>query len=1195
VGTPRAAASATSTSVGFSTRLVTITAITPDGKTAVAVDRQGTEVRVSMQIQPAKGILPAPGEQRIITQDLTNTWTFAAIATSDSEVFTNPAVAGTGPLDVEIPPPAPGSIPGSAIEPGSLTGNEIAIASITNLNLATAAAATNIILDPQFTSSGVNAVRQADPGTTCTWTFARPNVSVAGGLAVCTLAMMPSTLVPLYVNPGEQYYVSIGVTLPAGAPGGISAGIQFAYSDGSFGGPVLPVAAGAQTVAQLVTIPAGVASAYVRLIISGLPSGVTATFTGPVCYITQGPNQLQPGSVGSANLQANSVYANALQAGSVSTNALQANSVNASKITANSIGVAQLQVGLVMAGIVDATTVTGATLQNNAGNPKTSINPDGSITITNAAGIVIFKIGPDGTIDWYNSAGNLQMELQPGGTQAIYQSLTGPFSWGFDPPSAPVVLSEFTSNISSATYVNGLVQAVKAGSVVTVIASASGATDATGVTDAAGNTYTLVRSVTTGQHLQVFQAVNVAALASGAGLTVTFGAANSQEKNMIVLASSFVPTVTPLDFSASASGTSTAPSVTGTPTAYGDSLLFIGSWATAGGAGTMPDAWQQASQVNVAGQHWTGIWYSMNISGAAVAATAAITSAAWAGVLLGYKASPAIPLSAGPVPTSATLTPSTLWADDGVFSCRVTKVGTATQWGITFPPFSVQPGAQLTTRVVIGALNIALGTFETGVTFWSGPNGTGSNLGNWFVSWGTLAFNQFHPRAITNITVPAGAVSATAYALEKQADTAGQWFLIDNLIVPGGLAYSNSPVATSDTKGNQIEQGINFIGLPGLTNVFGVEDPYVGTQLASIDGLGHISGVTVSAATDMTIAGQSLLDDLISPMSQGVVARGWTPSGGWPSTPVGTTNTPILELDQVLPAGRGYKFSVVPTTFIPTAAGTQYVMQLRATTDGSTPTTSSAILRQSVIPCSNANLNHMTPACEYVPGNLAADTPYRLLVTANVQAGSFQYQGSLELRIEDLGEWTSQQFGNNGLALGTGSGGGSSVQTYVEHFYGNETWSYNEYGLRNYKGTMYQGAYSGEGFAQHSWIQWSGGDRGNSLNTVLNYTVSKVSLRTLCQHTWYNSGMTVSLHSSSGSVGNLGAISGELGTYTAKAGQFQEMVLPGSVWAPFKAGGVTRMVLRPPGGSTDLGYYGYFWGGGNNNSNVPRLTVTYQN
>lgn len=870
----------------------------------------------------------------------------------------------------------------------------------------------------------------------------------------------------------------------------------------------------------------------------------------------------------------------------------------AGAIPPGSITPALLQVGIVIAGIIDGTVVTGSTLQNSSSNPRTSINPDGSYSVTNAGGTVIFRVGPDGTLSWYDTAGNLLMQLAPGGTQAIYASLTGPSQVSFEPPSAPAVLSEFTSNITSATYVNALTQAVPAGSVVTVIASAAGATDATGVTDAAGNTYTLVRSVTTGQHQQVFQAVNVAPLASGASLTVTYGASNGQEKNMIVVGTSFVPTVTPLDFSAVNSGTSAAPSVTGTPATAGEALMFIASWATAGGAGTMPDGWQLASQVNVAGQQWTGIWYSTNITaGAAVTATAAITSAAWAGVLLGYTA--AAP-PAAPVPTNATLAPSTLWADNGVFSCRVTKVGTATQWGITFPSFPVQPGSSIAGRIVIGTLNIALGTFEIGFTFWSGPNGTGSNLGTAYWAIGALPFNGFHARTIINCVVPAGAQSATFYALEKQADTAGQWFLVDALSVPGGLAYSNSPVATTDQVGNPVPQGINFVGLPSLANVLGVSDPYQGIQLAAIDGQGNVSGQQLNAATDVQIAGQSLLNDIIAPMGTGVVARGWAPASTgslpWPATPVGTTATPIMELDILIPAGRAYLVQVLPTDFIPTVSvDTQLVQRLKMTTDGSTPTTSTSDIAghsPAIIPVTTAQSgkNNMTPYMEYLPGVPGADTLYRFLLAANIQNGSFQYQELQEIRVTDVGQ--SPAF-NNAIVLGTGTSGGSSPQTYTEHFYGNTTWSYNEYGLRNTNGTLYQGAYSGEGFAQHAWIQWSAGDRGNSLNTVLNYTVNKVSLRTLCQHTWYNSGMTVSVHSSSGSVGNLGSVSGELGTFGAKAGQYQEIILTPTVWNPFKAGGVTRMVFRPPGGSTDLSYYGYFWGGGNNNANVPRLTVTY--
>ena len=303
---------------GFTTRLVQIQSITPDGQTAICTDRQGVEVRVPMLIQRAKGSLPAAGEWWLVTQDLTSQWTFSAIVTNSADPFL--PQAGT--------PPAPGSVPGSAIAPGSLPGTALETQSIGALQLAANAAGTNIIVDPQFKSAAINSNRLADPATTGGWTMASPCTTTTG-TDTATLALMPSDLVPLYVNPGEQYYLQVSVTLSAGTA---SAGIQFAFDNGSFLGPLLPVSAGTSTVAQLVTIPAGVASAYVRLIVTGLAPGATCQFCNPTCYITIGHDQLQ------------------------------VNSVDASNIVANTIGVAQLQAGIVVAGIVDSTYIQAATL-----------------------------------------------------------------------------------------------------------------------------------------------------------------------------------------------------------------------------------------------------------------------------------------------------------------------------------------------------------------------------------------------------------------------------------------------------------------------------------------------------------------------------------------------------------------------------------------------------------------------------------------------------------------------------------------------------------------------------------------------------------------------------------------------------------------------------------------------------------------
>lgn len=79
----------------------------------------------------------------------------------------------------------------------------------------------------------------------------------------------------------------------------------------------------------------------------------------------------------------------------------------------------KIAVGTVVAGIIDGTTVTGSTLENSTSDPKTSVNPDGSITITNSSGAVIYKVAPDGTTTWYSSTGAVLMQQSPTGVLSI--------------------------------------------------------------------------------------------------------------------------------------------------------------------------------------------------------------------------------------------------------------------------------------------------------------------------------------------------------------------------------------------------------------------------------------------------------------------------------------------------------------------------------------------------------------------------------------------------------------------------------------------------------------------------------------------------------------------------------------------------------------------------------------------------------
>jgi hypothetical protein len=301
----------------------------------------------------------------------------------------------------------------------------------------------------------------------------------------------------------------------------------------------------------------------------------------------------------------------------------------------------------VVAGIVNATTITGSTLQNSSTNPRTSINPDGSLSVTNSGGTVIFKLAPDGTMFWYTGTGVLMMELEPGGTTLIYASATGPTGWDFE------------------------------------------------------------------------------------------GSTNS-----------------------------------------------------------------------------------------------------W-------------------VANSAAISDSATWSWTGNDSLKITANGSSV-WGATSPAFSVvalttaSMQCQIFTPAALSALSI-------GFTFWSGANGTGSNLGTVTGDQGTFATSagEVAQVTITGASVPAGALSATFHISEAHADASGTLLYIDSVNVAGGLIYSNSPVPGTDTMGNDFDQGINFIGLPGLTNVFGVEDPY-GNQLAAIDGGGNAGFQLVTANDDVVLDGLSL-------------------------------------------------------------------------------------------------------------------------------------------------------------------------------------------------------------------------------------------------------------------------------------------------------------------------------------------------
>jgi hypothetical protein len=423
------------------------------------------------------------------------------------------------------------------------------------------------------------------------------------------------------------------------------------------------------------------------------------------------------------------------------------------------------------------------------------------------------------------------------------------------------------------------------------------------------------------------------------------------------------------------------------------------------------------------------------------------------------------------------------------------------------------------------------------------------------------------------------------------------------------LAITNVSASGIDQFGNTYSPGgISIIALSGLANVFTLVDTS-GNTLFGIDSQGNVNAQVVNT-TDTFVNGLSIVNDIFPQSALGIVNRGWTPSL-WPTPALGTTNAAILELDQVLSAGRAYRFVIIPTPIIPTSVPTQYVMQLRYTTDGSTPSTTTPIVRQVVQEMTVALTNWMTPLLEVLTGNLIVDTLYRLLITANVQAGTVQYQNNLEMRIEDLGPWVATQNANNGVSFGSGgSGSGGSKQTYTKNYvavefanYYGSSGSYGSgpYGQRDHNGpALYQGTPSGYINLTGDQYAYARFNYSQITTDIGAGTVNWVKLRLTNQHSWYNSGCNavVGWNNWTGVFGDPfppgGGTHMNTDHYHINEGATVTHQMSGAFVTAITSG-FTSIVLGTSNSytsSTDLNNYGYFAGAGNVNT-APQLTINY--
>jgi hypothetical protein len=441
-------------------------------------------------------------------------------------------------------------------------------------------------------------------------------------------------------------------------------------------------------------------------------------------------------------------------------------------------------------------------------------------------------------------------------------------------------------------------------------------------------------------------------------------------------------------------------------------------------------------------------------------------------------------------------------------------------------------------------------------------------------------------------------IRGTFYGTNFEINSDGAFFY-DGTPALGSLmfAITNPMAGGTDMYGNTYAPGgVSIIALTGLLNVMSLQDTS-GNTLMSIDNAGNITGQTVTANDDVILDGASLTADLNS-LASGLTNYGYIAANPWPSSPLSAAVTALFELDQVVTGGRIYEFVLNPTTIRCNTAGATVALELRYTSDGSTPTTSSALATYvgKVLSAANSGDDHPGLRVPFFP---TVNGTYRFLVCGLASAGTWYFTQDPFIRCEinDLGANDNGQSSNNITVLGTGSGGGNSKQTYTKTYNALHTYSYEgstghqpntllQTDGNAQQGGDYANTYNGDSY---SWILWP----SSIASDLAGATVNWVKLKLSNTHTWYNSGGTVQVgHTTTSTFPNTTTQPASIpDQVNQNFGEGQTLTFyvdsNGTTWgAAFQSGGARSTLMAA--NTSDLHYYMLFKGATN-----PQLIINY--
>lgn len=369
-----------------------------------------------------------------------------------------------------------------------------------------------------------------------------------------------------------------------------------------------------------------------------------------------------------------------------------------------------------------------------------------------------------------------------------------------------------------------------------------------------------------------------------------------------------------------------------------------------------------------------------------------------------------------------------------------------------------------------------------------------------------------------------------------------------------------------------------------------------GNTVSSMDSMGVVSGQTLTAAEDVIIAGDSLLE-LLEDLPKGLVAYGSWESADGNSANV-TTETGLFELSFVADSTRNYQITV-SGYLVPSAANANPLFLVR---DGgaNSPTVSSTpmLLRVGYTPPVAARIDNTVYGGSVFT---FTDGLHRLLLSFGLGTGSTGNvhvdvtDGPTQLHIVDVG---SASVTNNKVPNDGGVGGGSAptpVTTYTKTY--KATWSGTYDGSSDlvsyYNNEAHQGFFSSDVGNRRSLIGFNYSQIRADLSGA---TIKKVQFTAYASH-WYNNAGGTAVIGTHNYTSRPGGWSGSRVTENRqqsagwpKPGK-RTVVLSNTIGNEFKSGATTGIALGP-GPSTSHEYYGRF-AGYDAGANAPAITITY--